>query len=128
MKLLLDTHALLWWWTNDYRLSAKASNAIADESNVVLVSSASAWEIATKYRIGKLPEANNALGQFNELVTSDGFTHLPMNHQHALRAGAYANEHRDPFDRMLVAQSEIENATLVSLDPAMTLLGARLLW
>ncbi len=128
MKLLLDTHALLWWWTNNSRLSAKARNAIAEEDNVILVSSASAWEIATKYRIGKLPEASSALGQFNELVTADGFTHLPMNHQHALRAGAYVNEHRDPFDRMLVAQSEIENATLVSLDPVMNLLGARLLW
>ncbi len=128
MHLLLDTHALLWWWTDDKRLSKKVASAIANEENLVLISAASAWEIATKFRIGKMPKAQIILDQFNNLILADNFTHLPINYQHSLRAGSYAVEHRDPFDRILVAQSEIENTLLVSLDPAMQLLGARLFW
>ena len=128
MKLLLDTHALLWWWTNDTRLSATARSAIADESNDIWVSAASAWEIATKHRLGKLQEAADAVGRFNELVAADGFNHLTMNHLHALRAGSYTHEHRNPFDRMLAAQAELEGATLVSCDPVIAQMGVRLLW
>ena len=78
MRLLLDTHALLWWWKDDPRLSKRAAAAIADEANTVLVSAASAWEIATKHRIGKLPGADNALREFNELITADGFSQQQM--------------------------------------------------
>lgn len=128
MKLLLDTHALLWWWTNHPSLSKSAREAIADESNTVLVSSACAWEITTKHRLGKLPQAGAALSQFNDLVMADGFVHLPINYLHALRAGSYDVVHRDPFDRMLAAQSELEDAVVVSVDPAIQNLGARVLW
>jgi len=128
VKLLLDTHALLWWFTDDPKLSLVARNAIADEANVILVSAASAWEIATKYRLGKLQQASEALSRFDELIAADGFTDLPITHLHALRAGAFDLDHRDPFDRMLAAQSEIERAPLVTLDPAFAVFGIRTYW
>ncbi len=128
MKLLLDTHALLWWFTDDPKLASAARNAIADEANEILVSAASAWEIATKYRLGKLQQASQAVSHFNELVAADGFTHLPITHVHALRAGTFEVDHRDPFDRMLAAQSEIERVALVTLDPAFAMFGIRTYW
>lgn len=128
MKLLLDTHALLWWWTDDPKLSSSSRQAIADEENQVLVSAASAWEIATKHRLGKLPHAAQALERFNELVTADGFEHLPISYLHSLKAGAYSSEHRDPFDRMLAAQADQEKAVLVTLDPVFAGFQCRVLW
>ena len=128
MRLLLDTHALLWWQTDDARLSAPARAAIADEANEVFVSAASAWEIATKLRIGKLEGVPHAAERFDELVRADGFRHLAVDHRHALRAGGYPQTHRDPFDRMLAAQSELEALTLVSVDPAFAAFGTPTLW
>jgi PIN domain nuclease of toxin-antitoxin system len=128
MRLLLDTHALLWWWADDKRLSKRAAAAIADEANTILVSAASAWEIATKHRIGKLPGAEQAVREFNELIVADGFEHLAVSHQHALKAGSFTQDHRDPFDRMLAAQSVIESAALVTDDPAMKLFRAKCFW
>ena len=128
LKLLLDTHALLWWWKDDARLSARAAAAIADDAHTVLVSAASAWEIATKYRIGKLPGAEVALRDFNDLIVADGFTHLAVSYQHALKAGGFDSAHRDPFDRMLAAQALIEGATLVTDDAVMNVFAAKCLW
>lgn len=128
MKLLLDTHTLLWWWTDDPQLPATARTLIADEGNDVLVSAASAWEIATKHRLGKLLEAGDAIPRFNELVAADGFLHLPVNYLNSLKAGAYAVDHRDPFDRVLAAQSELESASLVTRDPAFAAYGTRVVW
>ena len=127
-RLLLDTHALLWWWTGDGRLSAAAKAAIADEANEILVSAASAWEVATKHRLGKLAEVPGAAPRFAELVAADGFTPLPVDQRHALRAGAWPQEHRDPFDRMLAAQAELEGLTLVTCDSALAGFGCRQLW
>jgi PIN domain nuclease of toxin-antitoxin system len=117
VRVLVDTHALLWWWTNDSGLSDHARDLLQDESNEILVSAASAWEIATKYRLGKLGIGREPVERFDELVGLDGFTHLPVTHAHALRAGSLDTEHRDPFDRMLAAQSFIENAPLLTRDP-----------
>lgn len=128
MKLLLDTHTLMWWWGDDPLLSVNARKAISNESNTVLVSAASAWEIAIKHRIGKLPEGSDALGRFSELVAADGFTHLQINYLHAIRSGGLAVNHKDPFDRMLAAQADIENATLVSLDPVFKTFRTKVLW
>ncbi len=128
MQLLLDTHALLWWFTDDARLSPAARAAIADESHTIWVSAASAWEIATKTRLGKLDEAPEAAARYNELIAADGFAHLPIAPLHGLWAGAYAVEHRDPFDRMLAAQAELEQLTLITRDPAFALFGTRTLW
>lgn len=128
MRLLLDTHALLWWFTDDDRLSSIARSAIADESNDVFASAASAWEIATKQRLGKLDQVPDATRRFGELVAADGFSHLAITHLHALRAGAYDTAHRDPFDRMLAAQSEIESLVLITCDATFRELGTRTLW
>jgi PIN domain nuclease of toxin-antitoxin system len=128
VRLLLDTHALLWWFTDDEQLSAKARELILDEGNEILVSAASAWEVSTKFRIGKLPELTDLLSRFDELVAADGFVHLAVNYRHALRAGAYAMPHRDPFDRMLAAQSELERVPLVTLDAAFAHFPVQCIW
>ena len=128
MQLLLDTHAFLWWVTDSPQLSAVARAAISDPRNEILVSAASAWEISTKQRLGKLSGVPQASVRFNELVLLDGFNHLPVNHGHAVRAGAFEVDHRDPFDRMLAAQSELERCALVTLDPAFALFGISTLW
>ena len=129
MKLLLDTHALLWWFTDDERLSHPARAAIGDEANQVFVSAASAWEISVKHRLGKLPQAPGAVSRFDELVAADGFEHLPIRHYHALKAGAYAQAHADPFDRMLVAQCELEDLQIVSRDTVFSqLFGVKAIW
>lgn len=128
MRVLVDTHALLWWWTGDPGLSERALNLLQDEANEILVSAASAWEIATKYRLGKLGIGREAVERFDALVSLDGFTHLPVRHAHALRAGSLDTEHRDPFDRMLAAQSFIENAALLTKDPAFKSLRIPTTW
>jgi PIN domain nuclease of toxin-antitoxin system len=128
MRLLADTHALLWWFTDDPRLSSLARELLADEGNEILVSAASAWEIATKQRLGKLQQVPEAARRFAELVEVDGFIHLPVNYLHALRAGGYGVEHRDPFDRMLAAQAEIEAVPLLTRDPAFELFGTKTVW
>ena len=128
MRYLLDTHALLWWWTDDPQLSAHARDLIADERHDICVSAVSAWEIATKHRLGRLPKADEAMLRFNELVLSDGFRHLPVSYLHALKAGTYPHPHRDPFDRMLAAQSEIEALPLVTCDSDLAAFGTRIVW
>jgi PIN domain nuclease of toxin-antitoxin system len=128
VRLLLDTHALLWWWTNDKRLSAGARAGIGEARHRVLVSAASVWEISTKFRLGKLALAATVLKQFQSLIEADGFEHLPITWQHSLRAGAYPQEHRDPFDRMLAAQSDIERARLVTCDGAFGAFNTDVLW
>lgn len=128
MEVLLDTHVLLWWFTDDDRLSPRARAVIGDEADDVFVSAASAWEIATKQRLGKLDEVPRAAERFIELVEADGFHHLPVNHVHSLRAGGYTVEHRDPFDRMLAAQSELEMLGLVTRDPAFEHFDSKTVW
>jgi PIN domain nuclease of toxin-antitoxin system len=128
MRLLLDTHALLWWMTEDPQLSEPARLAMLDVQNEVWVSAVSAWEIATKQRLGKLPDVPAVQQWFHELVAADGFQLLPITAAHALRAGAYDSAHRDPFDRMLAAQSELENLDLVSCDAALPSFGCRVFW
>jgi PIN domain nuclease of toxin-antitoxin system len=128
MRLLLNTHTLLWWFTDDGWLSARARKALADEANTIFVSAASAWEIATKQRLGKLNEAPEAAQRYAELVAADGFTHLAVTYLHGLRAGAYDVAHRDPFDRMLAAQSEIESLFLVTNDAVFGAFDTRTLW
>jgi PIN domain nuclease of toxin-antitoxin system len=128
MRLLLDTHALLWWFTDDRRLSRRARSAIGDESNDVVVSAASAWEIATKQRLGKLEGVPRAAERFGELTAQNGFSHLPVSYLHGLRAGGYACDHRDPFDRMLAAQCELDRLRLVTRDPAFDAFRTKTVW
>jgi len=128
VKLLLDTHAFLWWVTDDRGLSDAARAAIADESNVIFVSAATAWEIATKHRLGKLDKAAGAFERFTELVAADGFSLMPVEACHALKAGSYAVSHRDPFDRMLAAQSSVEGMKLVTRDSAFKQFRTAVFW
>ena len=93
-----------------------------------MTSAASAWEIATKHRLGKLSIAGQAIARFNELIELDGFEHLPITYLHALRAGSYAADHRDPFDRMLAAQSALENLPLITCDSAFATFGNQVVW
>jgi PIN domain nuclease of toxin-antitoxin system len=128
MKVLLDTHALLWAWTEPERLSPRARDVIESPANVLLVSSASAWEIATKHRLGRLPVAETVLRGYAHHLATLGATELPITSEHAVLAGTFDNPHRDPFDRMLVAQALVEGVPIVSLDDALKSFGVTLLW
>lgn len=128
MKLLLDTHALLWWFVDDRRLSTTVRALIAQEDNEILVSSACAWEVAIKHRLGKLREAEEVVLRFVELIEEDGFTVLPIQPNHALMAGSFAIRHRDPFDRVLAAQAIIEGAPLATRDSAFASFPVRTIW
>jgi PIN domain nuclease of toxin-antitoxin system len=128
VKLLLDTHALLWWWGEPELLSDRARSLIAQHDHDVWVSAATAWEIATKVRLGKLRGAAAAVPHYLEWLKEDGFASLPIAPEHALKAGALAADHRDPFDRMLAAQALMEGFTVVTRDPALSALGAATAW
>jgi PIN domain nuclease of toxin-antitoxin system len=117
VRLLLDTHAFLWWLDGDRRMRPKARALVADEGNEVYVSAASVWEITTKARIGKLPGAIAVAADVPAAIRSQGFTPLSMSVAHAQRAGSLPGPHRDPFDRMLIAQAAIEGLTVLSVDP-----------
>ena len=128
MKLLLDTHALLWWFADDVRLSAVARSMIASADIEIWVSAASAWEISTKARIGKLSGVDRLLAEFDSLLMLAGFKHLTITHRHAILAGGFKAQHRDPFDRMLAAQAMTEQAILLSNDSELTAFGVVLAW
>ncbi len=128
MRLLLDTHALLWWLDGDDRLSRRARSAISHEDNPVFVSAASAWEIATKARLGKLPGAETVASDVAAAVLSQDFASLDITIPHAQRAGRLAGAHRDPFDRMLIAQAQMEDLTLVSNEDVFDRYGVNRVW
>lgn len=114
MRVLLDTHALIWAVTGDKKLSRAALATLESFDNDVFVSAASAWEISTKHRIGRLPEAGIIVGNVSGILEQLGFRALPISIEHAERAGSLSGEHRDPFDRILIAQAQAENLSLVS--------------
>lgn len=128
MRLLLDTHALLWAITDDIRLSRKAEAALADISAEIFISAASSWELTTKYRLGKLPGAAPFVKHFDAALRRLGFTGLPISMDHAYRAGLLDGDHKDPFDRMLIAQALTEDLTLVSNEKLFDSFGVRRLW
>ena len=111
MRLLLDTHTFIWWFAGNARLSASARQAIADEDNDVLISAASAWEIATKYRARRLPLAEDITGH----IADENFEGLPITV-------------RDPFDRLLIAQALGRNLVLVSIETLFDQYGVRRIW
>lgn len=117
-RYLIDTHILLWWIFNDPKLDQTSRNIIQNPQNQILVSSATAWEIATKNRIGKLPEATELLKNYPEILKQARFLELSISTAHALRAGLLPIDHRDPFDRMIMAQSELEQIPVITHDPA----------
>lgn len=125
MRLLLDTHAYLWWLTDDRRLGRTARAAIGSPPSVVHVSAASIWEIGIQAALGRL-----ALGRLDvvEAIDESGFETLPITPAHALAAARLPRHHDDPFDRMLVAQARVEDLTLVTRDAALVAYGVRALW
>ena len=126
MRLLLDTHALIWWLAGDPQLPAGAREAIQIHDSYV--SAASAWEVSTKVRIGKLANASHLAFGFADHVRREGFLELPISLEHAERSGALPGHHRDPFDRMLIAQAQAENLVLVSNEALFDSYGVQRLW
>ena len=128
MRALLDTHALIWWLANDTRLSQRARDVIAQPETRIHVSAASAWEIATKLRIGKFDLDATRLHDLPALILKTGFVAMPISITHAHRAGHLANDHRDPFDRMLAAQALVEDMPLITLDSVFKSFGVATIW
>lgn len=128
LRLLLDTHALIWWLAGDEALSRRAREAIGDEANSVAVSAASAMEVATKFRIGKLPDAALLAQEFEAIVAGQGFAELAITVHHARLAGEMNVAHKDPFDRLLIAQSQTEDMVLVSNEALFDDFAVQRLW
>lgn len=128
LRLLLDTHTFLWALGEPEKLSPTARRAIEDPDNVRLVSSASAWEIAIKHALGRLPGAEVILNAYPRHLRTLRARELPISSEHAILTAALPDAHRDPFDRMLAAQARVEGALLVSGDRVFDLLGATRLW
>lgn len=128
VTVLLDTHTFLWWLAGDEQLSQGARDAITEPTSSVLVSAASAWEICTKVRIGKLPGAVAVANDVMACVRSQQFTDLAITVEHAQRAGALPGHHRDPFDRMLIAQALALDVPIVSNEVLFESYGVRRIW
>ena len=128
MRLLLDSHALIWWFAGDLQLSVPARRAIEDEENDILISAVSAWEIATKHRLGKLPGAELIAADVAGAIADQGFGELAITVSDAARAGALPGPQRDPFDRMLIAQALARNLVLISNESLFDHYGVHRLW
>lgn len=128
MRALFDTHTLLWWFSDAPLLSQPAREIIADTSNTLLASAASAWELSIKFHSGKLRKAADLMTNFSRRVEMEGFQLLPISAEHAIRAGLLPGFHKDPFDRMLIAQAQAENAPIISNDVVFDAYGLRRLW
>jgi PIN domain nuclease of toxin-antitoxin system len=128
VRVLLDTHALLWATLSPSTLSPKAREIIADETHTILVSAASAWEIATKVRLGKLPGAEKLEREFLDIMEHAGYSLLAVDAASALRADRLTGDHRDPFDRILAAQALAEDIPILSLDEKLDAFGIRRIW
>jgi len=128
MRLMLDTHALIWWFAGKRQLSATARAAIGDEANQIFVSAASAWEIATKFRLGKLPKAAALAVDIVGAIASQDFVELAITVAHAQRAGGLSGPTKDPFDRMLIAQALTEDMALLTNEEIFDRYGIQRVW
>ena len=128
MRVLLDTHAFLWWIADSGRLSRKVRHLIYDETNDIAVSAASAWEIATKHRIGRLPGGEAVALDVAGRISDQGFSELPISVSDGERAGRLPGPHRDPFDRMLAAQALARGLPIISIDGVFDRYGLDRLW
>jgi PIN domain nuclease of toxin-antitoxin system len=128
MKALLDTHVFLWWITNRDLLSQPARQIIGDGGNELFFSAGSAWEIAIKTRLGKLRLSDDLERFIAEQLTVNAFQPLPIYVSHALRVHSLPDHHRDPFDRILIAQAQMENLPILSSDPLIGQYDVRVLW
>jgi PIN domain nuclease of toxin-antitoxin system len=127
-RLLLDTHALFWWLSDEARLSPSALEAILDRDSQIHVSAVSAYEIAFKNRIGKLVVPDRLLDNYSDTIASQGFFEVAVSTRHALVAGRLDFDHRDPFDRLLIAQAIEEDFTLLSNEKPFDATGVSRLW
>ena len=116
MKYLLDTHVWLWWYLEPEKLDAKTLRLLTDSGSELFFSSAGVWEIAIKYRLGKLKLDTPPEDLLPVELAKDTIQILPISMAHALRAGALPPHHQDPFDRMLIAQAQLENMMLITAD------------
>jgi PIN domain nuclease of toxin-antitoxin system len=128
LPLLLDTHTFLWWLDGDPNLTARAQAAISADPTKVYVSSATAWEISTKARIGKLPDALDVAADIAGCIAREGFQALSVTVEHGQRAGALPGPIKDPFDRMLIAQAMLDGLHLVSIERSFDAYGVLRLW
>lgn len=128
MRLLLDTHTLIWWLTEDSALPVSVQKLIGSRNSAVLVSAVSAWEIATKHRLGRLGIAADLAGNYEAYLANERFESLSISAAHGIRAGSLPGSHKDPFDRMLVAQAQIENLAIVSNDGQLDGYGVTRIW
>jgi len=128
MKALLDTHAFLWWISDDPRLSSRASAIIKDGNNKLFLSAASGWEIAVKVRLGRLTLPEPLETFVPEQMALNAIEGLPIQMSHALHVYTLPDHHRDPFDRMLIAQAQLENLPILSADPQISLYAVETVW
>jgi PIN domain nuclease of toxin-antitoxin system len=127
VKILLDTHALIWWFGNESKLSPRASSIIANQNNTVLVSAAVGWELAIKVNLGKF-EGLSLATELPRYTEEEGFEQLPINMEQAVRAGLLPLHHRDPFDRLLVAQAQALNMPILSADAVLDQYDVKRVW
>ena len=128
MRALLDTHAFLWWVTDDARLSERARETIGDGANEIYVSAATGWEMAIKARLGRLRVPGDFARFITDQIALNGFRVLAIELAHALHVHGLADHHRDPFDRILVAQSLVEGMPILSRDEHIAAYGVELVW
>lgn len=128
VSVLLDTHVVLWWLIDDPSLSKRARQVIANPDTTVYVSSASAWEISIKFTLGRLSGAENIVKNFYSLVRKARFEELPITIEHGLAAGYLQPFHRDPFDRMLIAQAKLEKHAIVTSDTVFKKYRMKVIW
>ena len=128
LRLLLDTHAIIWWQTRNARLSNHARVTIDDESNVRMFSAASVWEIVTKHRLGRLPAVEEFVHDIVERLTNQGYEELPISATEAALSGSLPGPVHDPFDRMLIAQALLNGLVLVSNERVFDQYGVQRLW
>ena len=127
-RVLLDTHVLLWTLLAPERLSDRVRVLVRDRRTTVLVSAVSAWEVATKHRLGQLPDASSVVSGYGDHLRRLGVEELPVTSPHALTAGSFEIEHRDPFDRVLAAQALHEGVQLATSDPAFAAFPCAVVW
>lgn len=128
MLYLLDTHTALWWWSDTTKLGRVGNTVLEAKREPIFVSAASAWEISTKYRSGRLPDIGNPAINYARLMTANGFISLPVTDAHAMRAGLLEGDHRDPFDRLIAAQALCDEMIVISRDPKIAAFGCAVIW
>jgi len=128
MRILIDTHVLVWALVNPQRLSSRVFNLLADRNTIILVSSATIWELGIKYHNGRMPEMARIFPRIDYHLARLGATALPIEHKHALMASSLPLIHRDPFDRMLVGQALVEGVPLVTNDELLERYSVLTIW